>query len=131
MHQSTGTTLVEVLVSFVLLACLLLGLDAFALVNVRATKALYYFSVATNQLRSFAERLHTLNGADLSSPFIAWNEENLHVLPHGTGAISGHYPDYRLVIYWGKIADHCFKNKIGRSGCVQLTIQITKNALIL
>lgn len=94
-----GFTLIEVLISLLILSFILLGFNAMQLHALRENRNAYYFSVAQNQINSLLERSYA---QELSSQQIAtWNLQNQKSLPNGTGRISGHYPSYQITIFWG------------------------------
>jgi len=117
-------SLIEILVSFFIIACMLLGLDAAQLTALHATKSAYYFSIATSQVQMMSERLQLEKyiNADF---YFAWNKNNAAVLPKGNGVISGSYPYFVITIFWG---DHphqsCEKNQIGIAGCLSQILSL-------
>jgi Tfp pilus assembly protein PilV len=117
-YSLLGFSLIEVLISLLLLSFILLGFDATEMYSVRAIRAAYYFDVATNQLNNMYERLRMLGADDdVSSQIIMWNKENQIVLPQGRGQVLGHFPDYTIIVYWGNIP-MCTHNQLGNSGCI-------------
>lgn len=119
MHTHEGSSLIEILISLLILSILLLGVDAMQITSLRETRASYYFSVATQQLQIMSERLHSLKARDINEQLTQWNKQNNEVLPQGHGVISGDYPHFTLTIFWGNAdTNECNKNKIGQSGCL-------------
>ncbi|MHB1948439.1 MAG: type IV pilus modification PilV family protein [Gammaproteobacteria bacterium] len=117
-----GFTLIEVLISLLILSFILLGFDAMQLTSMRENRNAYYFSMAQNQLNSMIERLHA---QPLSLDQIAiWNQQNQQVLPNGTGYVQGHFPCYKITIFWGEKnhQDQCNQFQSGKINC--LTTQI-------
>jgi prepilin-type N-terminal cleavage/methylation domain-containing protein len=125
LSYAAGFSLIEVLVSLLLLAFILLGFDATELFSVRAIRAAYYFEVATTQLNNMVERLQIaapVNAVEQAE--LIWNSENKVVLPQGRGQVAGEYPDYQLTIYWGQPQQSCKQNQLGSSGCLSINIHI-------
>jgi len=117
----SGFSLLEVLISLVLLSFILLGFDATEIYSMRASRAAYYFDVANQQVSNMTERLIMVaNDADLSSQIAIWNTENKIVLPQGKGQVIGHYPDFTIIVYWGNNSSFCTHNQLGNIGCINL-----------
>ncbi len=122
---SDGFTLIEVLISLMLLSLMLLGFDAMEIHSLRTLRASYYFHVATQQLTVMAERLQALGAhAGLEEQKILWNRQNQQLLPEGIGTVTGSYPLYVITVYWGKIKNKCDQISLGQSGCVKNVLQI-------
>ncbi len=125
MQNHPGFTLLEILITLFILSLLLLGLNAMQLTALRKTTAAYYFSVATEQLHSMAERLHATNGSNNMLSQLSWNEQNKEVLPQGVGTINENTSNATLTLFWGKQhAYQCDRTTIGQSGCLQLSATI-------
>lgn len=123
MMYHAGFSFMEVLVSLLLFSFIILGLDAAQMTSFQKTKISYYLSVAMQQLNNMIERLSVLRDENSQEVVQQWNKQNAIVLPQGKGEIHGHYPHYILSLYWGNtINRECKKIKIGRSGCLQLSI---------
>ncbi|SRR5579883_1256468 len=119
MRSHIGSSLIEILVSLLILSLMLLGFDAMQLAALQKAKAAYYFSVATQQLEVMSERLRALGEGNTEDLLQAWNQQNQTVLPQGRGTLSGGYPDFTLAIFWGAVTEsQCTKNTIGQSGCL-------------
>jgi hypothetical protein len=119
-HRLAGFSLIEVLISLLLLSFILLGFDATEIYSARMIRATYYFNVASHQLNNITERLHMLeNDMDIDENVAAWNAENQIVLPQGIGEVAGYYPNYIITIYWGKKTSSCEQNQQGNSGCIK------------
>lgn len=120
-----GFTLIEVLVSLLLLALMLLGFEAMQIYSLRETRAAFYFAVATNQLTAMVERLRALKEYEgLDKQISIWNSQNQEILPQGLGVVSGIYPSYTITIYWGKQQDECKQMQLGRVGCLSKKINL-------
>ncbi|MDR3478799.1 MAG: hypothetical protein P4M14_12310 [Gammaproteobacteria bacterium] len=118
-NKISGLTLLEVLLSLALLSFALLGMDAMEVAALGQANENYYFNVAENQMQSLVERLRVLgSSAGIESIKASWNEEAERALPLGSGAISGAYPIYTLIIYWGIQHGPCIKPHLGLSGCL-------------
>lgn len=123
MRQNQGVSLIEVMISLFILSLLLLGMDAMQMAALQKARALYYFSVATQQLHVMAEYLSVVQTEDFQAQLLHWNEQNRRVLPRGEGNIQGYYPDYQLIIAWGgQSSNECLQLKIGVKGCLRETI---------
>ena len=114
-----GTSLIEVLISLLLLSLFLLGFDAMQMASLRAAKADYYFHVATSQLEFIRERL--IIAKNIHEELANWNQLNQQVLPQGIGFIEGDYPNFHISVAWGGLHS-CKQNKVGRTGCVSAVI---------
>lgn len=125
-----GFSLIEILVSLILLSLLLLGTEAVQYIALRDTKTAYYVSVAHTQLNNMAERIKVSTKNDLDEQFIYWNKQNKAVLPQGRGTITRDGSICVLSLFWGstKNVDECYQNKIGPHGCLRLVINSAINA---
>lgn len=135
-----GLSLVEILVSLLLLSLLLLGTEAVQYIALRDTKTAYYVSVAHTQLNNMAERLrinlkqdpNDRNINQINEQISSWNAQNLLVLPQGKGTITQDGSLYVLSLFWGnqrdKNSEECYQNQIGPSGCLRLVIHSAINA---
>ncbi|EKD55495.1 MAG: hypothetical protein ACD_60C00004G0005 [uncultured bacterium] len=123
--KNDGFTLLEVLISLLLISFVLLGLDAIEVYSFRQLKIAYFFSLAFNQMNNMTERLsalHTYNGLD--EQIEMWNRENQSLLPNGLGNVQGHFPHYIARIYWGNFPHLCIKNQMGETGCLVEEIRL-------
>lgn len=121
MKKVIGTSLIEVMISLLLLSIFMLGLDAMQLTSLTQARNAYFYSVATQQLNQMAERLLACQEINCDEQAAIWNQQNAQVLPRGRGNISGHYPDYVITLFWGSYHSlSCEQNKIGQEGCIQL-----------
>jgi prepilin-type N-terminal cleavage/methylation domain-containing protein len=118
-NRFAGFSLIEVLVSLLLLSWIMLGFDATELYSLRQIRAAYYFNSAANQLDNMFERLRSKGiQADVQHEVQIWNLENKAVLPQGWGQVKGGFPDYEVTIYWGGCISPCEQNQVGKSGCL-------------
>lgn len=116
MKSHHGTSLIEVLISLLLLSTMLLGLDAMQVNIFKHVKAQFYYSIAMQQLDNLINRLQALPSAKQSEVISNWNADNAAVLPQGRGEMAGTV----ITIYWGKPQDaSCQHNQIGQSGCLR------------
>ena len=100
-YKLSGYTLIEVLVSLLLLSVMLLGMDVMQIFALRQSRAAYYLSVAHTQMQSISERLRMTATLDPAMTISAWNTENALVLPQGVGYVRGSYPVYHAQLCWG------------------------------
>lgn len=125
MRRFSGFSLVEVLISLILLSCILLGFDGMEIYSLREIRATYFYHLAINQLYSMSERLRCLEMQDnLASQIAIWNLENKNLLPHGYGKVAGIYPNFTISVFWGKPQSNCQIDHVGQSGCVQCSLKI-------
>lgn len=121
-RTQSGVSLIEILISIILLSILLLGVDAMQITTLQRAKTNYYFAVATQQLNILTEQLK-LEKHDVSVLLSAWNKQNQIVLPQGRGTIQGDFPHYELTIFWGnKNASECKTNKIAQIRCLRILL---------
>jgi len=121
--EQSGFTLLEVVISLLLLAFVLLAADALDIFTLRQARALYYFQIAEIQTHNLYERLQMLNniapGAEHFSQISQWHEETHSLLPQGQGTLQGSYPHYRVAVYWGgTTAVQCQKTQVRTAGCL-------------
>ena len=123
MHISLGFSFIEIVVSLFLLSLALLGLDAMCITALHERETAYYFSSATQQINNMVERLLIAHSDDVSEQLRIWNTQNLQTLPKGYGTVAMHTGDYQVSIMWGEQgSESCRRNKIGKSGCLQVTL---------
>lgn len=125
MLRMLGFTLLEVVISLLIIAIMLLGFDAMQLHALRERKAAYYAQVATQQLNNMIARMQLNKNADFSQQLEIWNQQNKKILPKGEGSVNGVYPHYVIKIFWGN-GNHndCENNTVGLSGCLHTNINI-------
>lgn len=123
MHQNLGVSLIEMLISLLILSMLLLGFDAMQIAALKATQAEYYFAIAAAQQRAMVERLKMLKNIPYDAQFKIWNRQNQLLLPQAIGVIYGNYPNFTLAISWGG-KKRCNKNQLGKRGCIKTSIKI-------
>lgn len=128
MYHHLGISLIEILISLLILSLMLFGLDVMQFTALREAKAAYYFSVAMQQLKNRIEQLN--EGEDSKEQFLIWNQQNHEVLPQGRGEEKGYGLTYEVSIFWGD--DHrmqdCDEDKIGQSGCLHVIVTPSKKA---
>ena len=123
--KQAGTTLIEVLVSVVVLAIGLLGIAAMQASSVRYNHSAELRSMAISQVNSMLDRLYAnLNGvrsghynnasgipadpgcSSCSASQIAqrdihqWNTDNANLLPAGQGTITANGNRYTIILRW-------------------------------
>lgn len=108
-HRSIfGYSLIEVLVSLLILTFTLLGFAQAWLHGMKQAISAYYFSVATTQMDSMIERLRSLgSGHGLDEQIAVWNADNKQFLPNAMGSVSGQYPAYHISLSWGNSQQRC------------------------
>lgn len=96
-----GFTLLEVLISLLILSYALFGFDLLALRSLQSSRETYLYAIAVQQLYSMASSLQSLGPYQgFTEQITLWNQENKTVLPLGEGFVSGVYPDYRVTLTW-------------------------------
>lgn len=124
MRNELGTSLFEILISILLLAIVLLEIDAMQIMSLQKAKVNYYFAVATQQLNNMTERLSLTKNIN-DDWLVGWKKQNQEILPSGTGTIDGSYPNYEIAVFWGNVhAESCRNNKIAQNGCVHRTLSL-------
>lgn len=121
MYSNTlaGFSLLEVLISLLLLSLVLFGFDATEVYGLRTMRAAYYFDIANQQLNNIVERLHVIDeDSDISQEVDIWNAQNKIVLPQGVGQVTGYFPFFTITMYWGNRTPPCHANQFGTSGCL-------------
>lgn len=116
MNTHSGSSLLEIVISFFIFSLLLLGLDAMQITALREAKSTYYFNVANRQIQGMAERLRVVEEGDWQETFNKWNQQNQEVLPQGRGEVQGRYPSYTISLIW--------KTKKGQSECLSLDVNV-------
>ena len=109
-NRYNGTSLMEVLISLVLISILLLGIDAVQIISLQKTKINYYVAVAEQQIISMMEGMKDTE---------IWNQQNQEVLPQGRGVLT----DKVISIFWGNMnGENCESNKIKKDGCIRYNL---------
>jgi len=114
----SGFSLIEVLVSLLILSWLLLGLAVLEVNSMRQARIILLFNLAANQLANLSERVFASVGIETQPTITSWNSENKTILPKGIGDLEGQFPNYQLTIEWGAYVNHCDTTLIGESGCI-------------
>lgn len=121
----SGFSLIEVLVSLLLLSFILFGFDSAEIYSVREIRAAYYFDMANDQLNNMIERLQAIGDqTDMSQSVTTWNIQNKNLLPQGMGEVLGVFPTYKINIFWGENRPPCQQNQLGSSGCITRNVTI-------
>lgn len=98
-----GFTLIEVLVSLLILSLILITFDEMERIAGQKNREAYLMSVASSQLHNMSERLKALaNHQDFNQQIAIWNQQNAMVLPNGIGFVLGSYPVYQVSLFWGR-----------------------------
>lgn len=124
MPKVSGFSLMEVLVSLLLLSWLLLGLAVVEVDSIKQARTINIFNLSINQLENMTERIVAGQHAELQQNINQWNSENEILLPNGIGHVEGEFPNYLLTIEWGKRMNNCNKNQLGESGCITEKVQL-------
>lgn len=127
MKKINGFSLIEVLMSLLIFSLLILFLDSMGLFALRENHEAYYFSMATHQLNSMAERLRTIRSdADLLHHLIIWNEQNNRILPEGKGHVIHNIQSYTVTIFWGAKTSirTCKDLQMGPLKCLTIDVQV-------
>ena len=120
-----GFSIIEVLVSILLLSLLLLIFESIGWSMLQSIRSTYYLHVAAIQLNNMTERLQALgNNNGLENQIRLWNKENQKSLPRGSGQVSGLCPHYTIIVSWGGETGECIYNIIGENGCLKETINV-------
>lgn len=123
--NTNGSSLIEVLISLLLISLILFALDGEQIYSLKEIKIAYFASLATNQINNAIERLTAIKMNDgFVEQYMQWNLENQQLLPSGSGTITGVFPNYLITVYWGNVSHHCSKQIIGTSGCIRKKIQL-------
>ncbi|EKD74275.1 MAG: hypothetical protein ACD_45C00012G0010 [uncultured bacterium] len=123
--KAYGFTLIEILVSLLLMSVILFGFDAIEIYSLKQAKTAYFLGIAVNQMANMSERLIALQThTELAEQVNRWNQENQSVLPNGFGVVMGHFPNYILSLYWGGKLQSCVKNQLGEPGCLREKIYV-------
>lgn len=119
-----GFTLIEVLISFILLSFILFEFDGMQIAAMKKTAANYYFRIASGEVDSMYERLSVIrNASGLSDQISRWQKQIKTELPNANGKVWGHFPHYGISLSWGNISA-CTKTKIGFAGCLLQEFQL-------
>ncbi len=124
LHLNAGVSLIEILISLLLIALLLFGFDAVQVIALRQATVAYEVTVAMQQLNNMVERLTVTQQID-HAMLASWNQQNHLLLGQGAGHVMGYYPNFSLSLGWGASQQHlCQQNKIGRSGCLRIDVSL-------
>jgi prepilin-type N-terminal cleavage/methylation domain-containing protein len=105
-----GFTLIEVLVSLMILSITLLGIDAMEIMIRQQQRDINFQRIANNQLFNMEERLRAVRGElGVAQQLEQWNQENYSVLPGARGEVIENFPYYTVKIYWN---EKCIEEKI-------------------
>lgn len=103
MKSCSGFSLIEVLLAWSILMTVLLTALALQIKNLQKVRHAYFYSIATVQLQSMAERLR----ANIDTRFRSreqewWNLQNKEVLPKGEGHFQCHDHGQvcTLILHW-------------------------------
>lgn len=124
--MSNGFTLIEILISLILLSVALLMLDASEISALRQSRAAYFHSVAQNQIKVIFYQIGVANpNVNLIHLQQEWNKKNAEVLPQGFGTLEKNNQNLRISIYWGGAKpEQCRNIQLGQSGCITENIKV-------
>lgn len=109
--MALGFSLIEILISLLLLSILMMGFEATSLYAVREIREAYFLSYAQNQMASLADyvRAHQLR---VSPDFLEnWNQQNKDILPKVTSQIIEGETFYKVELCW-KEQNNCLRENI-------------------
>jgi prepilin-type N-terminal cleavage/methylation domain-containing protein len=97
----TGYSLLEVMVSLLLIGLILYLFEVVQMTAGRISQSAYFLTVASEQMYSMKERLLALdNHGGVEQQLMRWKQQNLSLLPQAHGIVLGHYPHYLIEISW-------------------------------
>ncbi|MBA3660670.1 MAG: prepilin-type N-terminal cleavage/methylation domain-containing protein [Gammaproteobacteria bacterium] len=121
--NKNGLTLVEVLVSLILLTFIFIGTDVMQLISLRIAKHSFFIFVARQELMSIVDQAQICKLA-CSKSIQHWQNEVKLALPHGEGEVKGVYPNYIFTVKWGNPTESiCKINHQKAQGCLQVSLK--------
>jgi prepilin-type N-terminal cleavage/methylation domain-containing protein len=124
-YALSGFSLIEVLVSLLLISFILLGFNSTEVSSMSAIRDAYQFNLANHQLNNITERLRILKQyPGIEQQVAEWNTENQMILPQGKGEVEGHFPEYTISIRWGEQELPCQQNQLTQGGCLTRHISL-------
>lgn len=115
MPSAAGFSLIEVLISLLLISLILLGLDVTDVYVLHQNKDSWSMMVAANQIKSMIERISVCNSEkEVVDQVAQWRQENKKLFMHGH--ISQSLSDYTITICWDSLQTKsaCLQEKIPR-----------------
>lgn len=106
MQFQIGSSLLEVLITLVILSTGLLGFAHAGLMALRTNQSAYLQSLAKIQLNSMGERLRSCQHSGIISinclkqEVATWKKENARLLPDASSALTIQDAAYELKIHW-------------------------------
>jgi hypothetical protein len=101
MASMLGSTLIEVLVTLLVLSCGFLAIAHLQIISIRHTQSAYFTSVAQTQLQNMAECLQLQRiGYPCSIEKIAWEKSLSERLPQGMGKIFQKGTHLQIIVAW-------------------------------
>lgn len=121
-----GFSLLEMLISFLILSWILLSFNAMAIWSIRTNNQAYYLSQAVSQIHNMCEKLKVFGASNYQNQVANWNIENKKILPNGKGLVSGKYPDFEINLFWGQKTNQkkCGSIQFGKVNCVMETVNL-------
>ena len=145
-HTQRGFSMIELLVSLVVLAIGLLGLAALQTTALRNNQSSYFTTIATSQIQSMADRMRAnpsgLSDGDYNSisgipsdpgcnpctpaqhaqrDAYQWNTDNRNLLPSGQGTVTANGSTYTITVMWDNDRTGATGTKCGNNTAVDLT----------
>ena len=122
MRQHNGTSLLEILISLLLLSMAIAWLDGVMLSSLRAVRNADYYLVAEQQMQILVDRI-LLGTRNINDLLLWWNKQNAQLLPAGKGKIDVDHHVYSISIFWGDDSmETCDHNQIGQKGCLKRNV---------
>jgi len=124
-HQYRGYSLLEVLITLLVLAVGLLALLKMQWLALQDNHAFKHRSLAINQADNLAETFYANAAVTLAASDITrWNHENAELLPSGTGEVTQENERLIIRLYWqGKGAyQHCSSKFLPNYDCIQIKV---------
>ena len=124
-HDYAGFSLIELLVSLLLLSIGLLSLLAIQIKVLRDIQASFLYSLASQQLQNLANQTLFLHQDDLLSQVLTtWRQENKQVLPNGKSGLLHPNKHAQAFIQWHthELGSHARKRESAQR-VLLLTIQ--------
>lgn len=122
-----GTTLLEILISLIILSTGLLALAKSQIHSLQYHNAQYFYTFAINQVINLAEIIQAYSTHDAIQPWIKdWQQACAKTLPHAETRVEKHTGYYEIFLAW-KIENQsvfsCNQPSFTNYDCVNFTVQ--------
>lgn len=126
MLKTQGLSLMEVLISLVILSLALLGFDAFEIDALHKIRNAYYAAIASEQLYSMAERLQSHTIEQYPEQIRIWSAENELLLPASRGLVTFQQSPFQITLFWGQKTNKktCQESNKGLLHCLSMPVFI-------